>query len=749
MASKRDNFSGWSKVFQGLLQAGSATTLGATIQAAAATPLGLLALAFACCGVGTYQVARHLRGRRDKRTQTDQVDMLRALASEALGPKALDDPETFDRALHNLDDEHKPFAILLQVLTRRRDPTALDTTQIRQLLEHRLPAFIQRHVHLLADSQHALAADIARETVAALRRIEQAIDRDHTPFLETPCESTFPDRAAVDCALSRFVFSRRMTPLFGREDELERLYKFLLEPGTRKTNFCWWLWSGPAGSGKSRLALELVLEMQYHGWRAGFLPRKEGDFDWARWQPAEPTLVVVDYAAERIDVARSLAVLHRNAPLFLHPVRFLLLERTADNDDLWLRNFLEANGNANKETLLACQYDQPHALAPLSDDDLWATVEYVVGALKPNMNIAAAREPVLAMLRQAHGNERQNYQRPLYAAFAAETIVAQGIENVRRWRAPDLTESVLVHEMARWKNHGLDTPHINLVALATMLRGLDTAAFDTLPHTPPDLSGILPAHNDYRPSRYHTALGARRTNGRIAALEPDILGELFVLERLSGRPLLDRDPDLVAGETRKLLAAAWRLDPNATADFLFRAGADFPDYGADAGAGQWKARALRTLCAPPPPESGDNARAVWTFAAAALTGVLGNAGQYQRVIELADLLCHPDRAQTIPAPLRAHVLLNRGVAYGELQPPQTAKAIADYAAVNDMPDAPAEQKALALFSRGVALASLGQRAAALHDVETAEHMAHMLDDQVRTILRELHRRLDRSDEPGQ
>ena len=51
---------------------------------------------------------------------------------------------------------------------------------------------------------------------------------------------------------------------------------------------------------------------------------------------------------------------------------------------------------------------------------------------------------------------------------------------------------------------------------------------------------------------------------------------------------------------------------------------------------------------------------------------------------------------------RAWALYNRGVTYGRLAPPQTDREIADYTAVINMPDAPAEQRATALVNRGVA-----------------------------------------------
>jgi ribonuclease BN (tRNA processing enzyme)/tetratricopeptide (TPR) repeat protein len=55
---------------------------------------------------------------------------------------------------------------------------------------------------------------------------------------------------------------------------------------------------------------------------------------------------------------------------------------------------------------------------------------------------------------------------------------------------------------------------------------------------------------------------------------------------------------------------------------------------------------------------------------------------------------------------RAIALLNRGLTYGQLEPPRTKDEIADYTAVIEMPDAPADQKAKALVNRGLTYAYL-------------------------------------------
>lgn len=531
--------------------AGNTAALATSLPALLAQPLGFPMLLSALGGLGTWQAARAIQNHAAKRDEASQLEILRAMARDALGPDALEDPDALDRALDRFKDDpdRQPFVMMLKVMTARfdqaqldREETKVELEKLEQTLERRLPAFIQRYFHRMTHSIHAASRKVeelvnfAGETVAMLKRIEGQWDRDHTPPLATPLEETPEDPRTVEVASTRFVFSSRMTPLLGREDELDLLREFLLEGDPKKHRFKWWIWAGPAGSGKSRLALELVLEMQYRGWRAGFLPDRKNAFGWEAWRPAEPTLVVVDYAARRPLVSKWLDTLHRNAGSFDHRVRFLLLDRTAESNDLWLQ-MLYGSGT-QKTALLKDRYGEPRRLETLSDDALWETVRHVADAMKPGIDIDGERDAVLELLRKTPAGERGDYQRPLYAAFAAETIADRGVQNIRQWSPQDLVESVLGRELIRWKKHELNAKHVNLAALTTLVRGLDSTALDRL-RDEHGLGDKIPSQSEYTPSAYHTALGVANAEGKIAPLDPDILGELFVLERLSGKSVLD------------------------------------------------------------------------------------------------------------------------------------------------------------------------------------------------------------------
>jgi hypothetical protein len=153
------------------------------------------------------------------------------------------------------------------------------------------------------------------------------------------CDTLAPDLVlpprVVAKAQDRFVFRSRRLAVVGRDDELKELSAWL----DSSAPFGWDLWVGPAGSGKSRLALELCDRRE--DWDAGFF-RFDGPVspNWRDWDPKADTLIIFDYVAEDaekighlIDLFTRRAAGHnvRGLPSGVK-VRFLLLERAAVRD---------------------------------------------------------------------------------------------------------------------------------------------------------------------------------------------------------------------------------------------------------------------------------------------------------------------------------------------------------------------------------------------------------------------------------
>ena len=425
---------------------------------------------------------------------------------------------------------------------------------------------------------------------------------------------------------SRLYFGARKVPFVGREAELKRLLRFTVTRG----DVAWWLVTGPGGMGKSRLALELC-HRAGACWRTGFLPQQQLEhFDWANWQPDLPHLLIVDYAAALPKaVGRMLEALRlrqHNTPLEM-PVRVLLLERR--KDDRW---WDELMGAGDRHGLAEILVDQaPLELGPLGPDGIRAMVAAIGGHAAETLG----RDSVLERLTAI-----DPAMRPLFAALAGEALDAGA--DLRQWTRTDLLDSWLKRERERhWQPAGVDEPHANLAALATMVGGI---AEDIL-RAPPD--GIaLPRPEAISAAAYVAITGRRPVADDegttwFAALEPDLLGSFFVLEHLRA-PMGEAIamPSVVKSRADTYRRAAWNrdgLDALAFTFFLDRSKDDFlghPVFAALLG----------------PPVGSRFSRTLWAMLVADLVHAMGSAGQIDEAEALLAQLRtlaegHPDEPE--------------------------------------------------------------------------------------------------------
>jgi len=402
----------------------------------------------------------------------------------------------------------------------------------------------------------------------------------------------------------RFFYGAQRVPFVGRDDELARLAEFLYA-GER---FSWWLVAGPAGTGKSRLALELCLR---HGnaWRVGMLSSADAFTDWGNWRPDQPTLIVADYVSERAEDLHSIALALAENQGLDFPVRLLLVER--DSEGYWWPAFRGAGGE--RYVIDAARHTAPLTLGRLDDAALERMIASVIDDAGPTL---MSPRQIVAAVRAIDPEAR-----PLFVAFVADAVAAG--RDPRAWDREALLGDVLEREDARhWQPAGISDGERNLLALATMTGGLDVGALASI--KAPDL---IPPPSAYDPHRYRV-LSGQASEDRLAPYEPDILGELFVLERLRPAHTLDTD------RAEAMRALAWSRSALGMATFLSHAAMDFPRHPT-----------LRILDRP----AGENGltRRLWSLAAANLIIDYGSAGDIAEARALYDAIAglaadHPD-----------------------------------------------------------------------------------------------------------
>jgi hypothetical protein len=514
-----------------------------------------------------------------------------------------------------------------------------------------------------------------------------------------------PSDESPDAMLS---YASPLLTRVGRDAELTELDAFL---GSERP-FAWWLWTGPAGAGKSRLAVELCRAVS-GPWHAGFLH----ELDQSRLcdlQALWPTLVVVDYAAQR-SAWLAEAILRLSQRRHGAKVRVLVLERAAS--DPWWDTFRRLSRSEESRLIDAAAYALPRELGGLSQDQVRDLIRDVAGQ--------ARALPSTTDVEDIAGNAAliDPAGRPLFAVIAAldwldgkhasagrDTALRRLLARMDAQTAERLVDS-LPPGRAR-----------NLRTFATVLGGLRAAQYEQILHRFQPPPGLLPGlFDDYqRVSFAELAEGAR----------PDILGELYVLDRLAGG-------DAEHHATAALLRLAWQASQDAYQAFVERAAADHcehPQLADLLDVGDWSVTpaACARMAADMVPFLGRSDHPALEPIFARLTDLRDACGQrdVDEIVATARFrfanLVRADGPQRANAlytklladcdpgwPVHAAILNNRGITWRDLR--QDDAAAADFTAVINAATATDEARACALNNRADIHDERGDLVAAIAD----------------------------------
>jgi tetratricopeptide (TPR) repeat protein len=517
-------------------------------------------------------------------------------------------------------------------------------------------------------------------------------------------------------------FASPLLARVGRGDELAELDAFL---GSNR-RFAWWLWTGPAGVGKSRLAVELCRTVS-GAWHAGFL-READQSGLGDLQALQPTLLVVDYAAYR-SAWLSDAMFRLSRRSHGAPVRLLVLERAASGP--WWDAVQRLNRFEESRLVDAAAYAKPRELGGLSRDDIRGLIREVGGhgevTLSP-MNVEDIAD---------HAELIDPIGRPLFAVVAAldwldgnsasggrDTVLRRLLARMDTQTAERLTGSLKPGQVR------------NLRTLATTLGGVSVAAYERILQSLQPPPRLLPGvFDDYRAVSFdELAEGVR----------PDILGELYVLDRLAGG-------DAEHHATLALLRLGWRANQDAYHAFVERSAADHRGHEHVAellDIGDWRESPVpcAQMAADTVPllRHSDHPALGWIFAQ--LTD-LQKACRQRDIDELvttarfrfANLVLNEgnaSRANTLytevladcdPAwPVHAGILNNRGITWEDLQ--REDDAVADFTAVIEAATATDEARASALNNRADIHNRNGDTASAIADRTAVLNLANTTYD---------------------
>lgn len=332
-------------------------------------------------------------------------------------------------------------------------------------------------------------------------------------------------------------------PLMGRDAEKKALHQWLHEEAEIAVRAV----IGEAGSGKTRLALELLLELESSSdqWECGFvseqslrqfLSRPENEkIVWGR-----PVLLVFEYAAAQVDLIRQFL---KRLTVWEHvsKIRVILLERFGDAGGPWLSSLLGEGHDRDvltplfepRDPLVLTRFDDIGFRRELFDSMLQVCVQHFGSAFPPLP--AVGENPAFDQrLRAATLN------RPLFLLMAAieagHSSVLEAVSLTRR----DLAMRVAEHEAKRLR-HFIPEDRANDRSYAEFFTHVSAAVTLVGGHCRDEVLGIV--EREAEEARIGLPEGAASTvdalqtalpgDGGIAPILPDLIGEAYVLKYLA------------------------------------------------------------------------------------------------------------------------------------------------------------------------------------------------------------------------
>lgn len=221
---------------------------------------------------------------------------------------------------------------------------------------------------------------------------------------------------------------------------------------------------GQAGSGKTRLAIEMCQRLRNSGWLAGFVGTKSDEvkaLDWVE-STSKPVFVVIDYADSRQET--SLNFIERFCTLKrVTPIRLILLARNAA--EWWemlpgIRATCEAilNGHATS--------------GPIEIPPLYKSIEQRRGAYKTACAVFAQKLDLIAPANVPDLSE-DYFSNPLYV----QMVALAALRGERPTSAEGLARALLNHEQRYWQHALASVGSVALLQAAKLMALASVAGF--------------------------------------------------------------------------------------------------------------------------------------------------------------------------------------------------------------------------------------------------------------------------------
>ena len=356
-------------------------------------------------------------------------------------------------------------------------------------------------------------------------------------------------------------------PLCGRRAEIDRLEAF--RTAEDREGILFWALTAPGGSGKSKLIYEYMKEQRKRSENADWLfvwgtkevLKQIGSYD--NWYSPKKLFLAVDYANSsskelKTWLQKLFLTREEKRPVSL---RLLLIERHGRTkrpgfdslqDPLWLESF--CRDEDIREHRYLGRSGELLELPGLDDATAKEMMDrYAETQKKPRLDEAKKTElinRVRAMLPA--DQERKNECRPLFLLFATDAVLHG--EDPRHWDLEKMLKYALDRNLDYWER-SIDSIEIRNSLEALARYATIVGSYKPTRNFPEPLKEDnqniwkLYSHDPNTCKQYFSMFSERKlTEGTLYPMEPDLLGEYFVLSCLSG---ID-NPELLT-EWRELL----------------------------------------------------------------------------------------------------------------------------------------------------------------------------------------------------
>ena len=456
-----------------------------------------------------------------------------------------------------------------------------------------------------------------REIAAAAERTEESLtaligqwQRDFQLDEQRVFASMAPGRHS---AYGEMYFATERDKFIGREAVIDEIRDGFLAQSEDCPGFRWLVLMGEAGSGKSRLAFELINRCRMQWPVAGFVKAKF--VIQAQMEAIDPgliqapTLLVIDYATRFVE--QTLSLLERCAEMasaLPHPIRVILIMRRPSEPFFNALRY----GCDYGEVFDACF--PPHDSVRSEDAGIIRLGELGDAEILALMRgrLGARGESLCDEILLEHLGYYDRRKRPLFAALVAEALNNDVLPGDPDGDSQEANRLRLFHEYLsrnyqnRWQYAGEQQrpgvaskrglrevdKHITLALLATMVRGVTDSELDALQQRLPDAYQRLLPHRGAGLAQdgieldesgiLATILGTVRptADDPYPPLEPDLLGESLVIHFLLEQAVGIHPPGTVLRERGRALLTriAWLVNAEGAAYFAAMVAQDFPEH---------------------------------------------------------------------------------------------------------------------------------------------------------------------------